>query len=749
MAETETRSGGGFAGLRKRRAPATPDTPANRKFGTFGGVFTPTILTVLGAIMYLREGWVVGNAGLGGAWLIIILANVITFSTGLSISSVATNIRVRAGGAFSIISQSLGLEVGGSISVPFYFAQAISVAFYIFAFTEGWQRVFPTHPDTAVVFISFAVVFAVVFISANFAVRTQYLILAVLGFSLFSVFLGSFALGGRPGFTQTPTLIGDFVDGNFWLTFAIFFPAVTGILAGVNMSGDLKDPRESIPKGTMTAVGLSFIIYMVLAFWYARVATPAELLANPTVVVDKAFWGPAVLAGILAATFSSALTSMMGAPRILQAMAEHDIIPRGSIWAKTSPGGEPRPAMYLTAAIALGGLVFGLAVGENGLNTIAPLMSMFFLAAYAMLNGVVLLEQYMGLISFRPLFRVSLLIPLIGLIGCLFAMFLIGPIFSLASIVVIILLYAYLGRRRLRAPWSDVRSGLFVAVAEWAAKQVSSMPASQERAWKPSLLVPVQDTTALLGSYRFLKALAYPRGSVRVLGIHPVGSEEQIKDISEPVEGFNRDGIFSRVAVIEAEEFTRGLRIGMEVLHSVFFRPNALFMPVSPDTDEEVLQAILDSAAANEVGAILYARNPLTSLGREQIINVWIREQSPAWEIGLRLTNLDLALLLAYQIRRNWNGQINLITVVADEAEQVNGQTFLRELTNLGRMPRGTQSIVEVGSLEGYLPLAPRADLNIFGLQDRVDLAFIQQMVAATHASCIFVRDSGQESALA
>ena len=738
----------GLDQVRSLLSPAAAP-PGKIKFATFGGVFTPTILTILGAIMYLREGWVVGNAGLGGALLIIVMANVITICTGLSISSVATNIRVRAGGAFSIISQSLGLEVGGSISVPFYFAQAISVAFYIFAFTEGWMRIFPTHSEIIVVFTSFAIAFAIVFISANVAVRAQFLILTVLVLSLFSVLMGSFAIGGQPGLTAEPTWMGDFADGDFWYTFAIFFPAVTGILGGVNMSGELQDPRKSIPVGTMAAVCLSFLVYLALAYWFARVATPDELVTNPTVVVDKAFWGPAVLAGILAATFSSALTSLLGAPRILQAIAEHGIIPRGKVWAKTSASGEPRPAMYLTGAIALGGLFFGLTAGENGLNTIAPLMSMFFMITYAMLNGVVLLEQYMGLISFRPLFWIPLAVPLIGLIGCLFAMFLIDPIFSLVSLVVTVILYAYLTRRRLRAPWSDVRSGLFVSLAEWAAKRVSSMPTSQERAWKPSLLVPVQDTDALMGSYRFLKALTYPRGSVRVLALHPVGDKGRIKNIGEAVDGLNRDGIFARVAVIEVEEFARGLRIGMEILRSVFFRPNGLFMPVSPDTDQQVLQAILDRAAASDIGAVLFAKHPITSLGREQIINVWIREQSPAWEIGLHLTNLDLALLLAYQISRNWKGRINLITVVADQAELPKGEKFLNELINLGRMPHGTKAIVEGSSLESYLPKAPKADLNIFGLQEKVDLAFIQRMVNATNASCLFVRDSGQESALA
>jgi len=117
-----------------------------RKYGTFAGVFTPTLLTILGVIMYLRQGSVVGNAGLGGAWIIIGLVCGIIACTAMSMSSITTNIRIGAGGAYSIISQSLGLEVGGSVAVPLYLSQALAVTMYIFGFREGWLFIFPDHP---------------------------------------------------------------------------------------------------------------------------------------------------------------------------------------------------------------------------------------------------------------------------------------------------------------------------------------------------------------------------------------------------------------------------------------------------------------------------------------------------------------------------------------------------------------------------------------------------------------------------
>jgi amino acid transporter len=258
-------------------------------------VSLPTLLTIIGAVMYLRTGWVVGNAGLLGGWLIIFLANIITFCTGLSISTVATNIRVGAGGSFSIISQSLGLEVGGSVNLPFYLAQAISVAFYIFAFTEGWLSIFPNHQPALVLFATYGACYLVAFVSVGLAARIRYPILFIVSFSLFSALLGATEYF-RVEPLYTPQLWGTFQSGNFWYVFAVFFPAVTGVLAGVNLSGTLINPRRSIPGGTMAAIVVSFVVYMSLAYWASLVATPEELINNFTVMIDKAAFGWAIQA---------------------------------------------------------------------------------------------------------------------------------------------------------------------------------------------------------------------------------------------------------------------------------------------------------------------------------------------------------------------------------------------------------------------------------------------------------------------
>ncbi|MEZ4700581.1 MAG: amino acid permease [Rhodothermales bacterium] len=717
----------------------------SKKFGTFEGVFMPTLLTILGAVMYLRVGWVVGNAGLLGGLLIVLLANTITFCTGLSISTVATNIRVGAGGSFSIISQSLGLEVGGSVNLPFYLAQSISVAFYIFAFTEGWLSIFPEHPAVLVLFGSYGACFLVAYISVGFAARLRYPIMLIVGFSLIAAYMGTFDTF-RPAPLETPQLWGAFPEGSFWQVFAVFFPAVTGILAGVNMSGTLANPRKSIPTGTMAAVVVSMVIYLALTYWVSIVATPEELVDKLTIMVDRAAFGWAIQAGILAATFSAALNSLVGAPRVLQAMAAHDVVPFGEVLARESKSGEPRQAMFLTGIIGIATILFGLS--GNGLNRIAPLMTMFFLITYAVLNAVVLIEQSLSLTSFRPLFKIPRLVPLIGLVGSVSAMYLINPMFSLVATVVIFSVYQYLSQRHLTAPWSDVRSGMFVTVAEWAAKRTLSLPSGLDRAWKPSLLVPVQTAASIRYSYRFLTAITKPNGSLHIVGIYTEETREQLEGLNGYRQAFSNDGIFTRVALLHSRGFRYTLQTAMEMSTSSFFRPNTLFLPIDPEMTRGKMQFIVEQAAVNQLGLILYVDHPDTALGREQVINVWMREQSPDWQIGLRLPNLDLSLLLAYQLARNWEGQINLITVVGDESERKNAEQYLQTLLDLGRMPASTVPIVGVGSFDAFLKQVPQADINIFGVQEQVNLEFLKRMSARTESSCAFVRDSGYESAL-
>lgn len=729
----------------------TKKATRRQQFGTFGGVFTPTLLTILGVIMYLREGWVVGNAGLLGAWLIIILAFAITTFTGLSMSSVTTNIRIGAGGAFSIISQSLGLEVGGSIGIPLYLSQALAVAMYVFGFRAGWQYIFPHHPALLVDFGVFLILFGIAFISANLAFRVQYLIMAVIFGSLISVAVAAFTgsmqhpvtwWGSFPGSVEN-----SFSGATFWVVFAVFFPASTGIMAGANMSGELENPRRSIPVGTLSAIGVSLVIYLALAYWLARSATHDELLRNYNIMIDKAFWAPAVLAGLLGATFSSALSSLVGSPRILQALGERQIMPFSPWFARRSRLGEPRNALLLTAAIV------AVALMLRNLNAIAPLITMFFLLTYAMINLVVLIEQSLQLVSFRPLFPIPRPVSLLGFLGCIFAMFIVNPVFSLVALAVVLVIHAILIRRHLQAPFGDVRSGLFVAVAEWAARKVNELTATTERAWKANLLIPVRDPHQLRGTFHFIKDVCYPKGSIKILGLTgKVDKERLLRRLPFLGQAFQNQGVFGSWTVIDAATFGDNLVAGMEALGGAFFKPNVLFLnlPFDPDPELETeLQDIILKASQNKVGVLLLANHPQAGLGRRQSINVWVEDRSPNWELTMDLGNLDLALLIAYKLKRNWPASLNLLAPVKDSEQVPAAREFLNNLVELARLPH-TETRVFLGeSLDQYAEQIPVVSLNIFGLSSQPDFARCRHLVEMTRSACLFTLDSGEENALA
>ena len=727
------------------------ETAGGNQFGTLAGVFVPTILTILGAIMYLRLGWVTGNAGLLGALLIIFLAHLITFTTGLSVSSVATNTRVGAGGAFAIISQSLGIEIGGSVGVPLFLAQAVSVSLYILAFSEALISLIPPESGLTlwmVSLIAFVLVFLIAYISARFASRIQFLILLGIVLSLASIFLGGVVLAREGALVEEPVLWGPFSEATFWTTFAVFFPAVTGIMTGISMSGSLRDPRRNIPQGTMVAIVLGFVIYVALTFWLVSVATPQELLSNSTVMVDKALWGWAVYVGMLGATFSSALGSLVAAPRVMQALASKQVMPKSDFLAKESASGEPRHAAVATGLIALVALIWALLAG--GINSVAQVITMFFLITYAMLNLVVLTEQQLQMVSFRPTLHVPRLVPFIGLVGCIVAMALVAPLFGLISAILVFGLYIVLTRRSLVDDRNDIRSGLFFTLAEWAAIRTSRMPSAPQRTWKPVVLAPVSYTSSLRGTYRFLHSLTWPQGGVHALGIYATQKEkEQLHDLESLTEGFVSDGIYANTTFLEEADFVNGVRATTQVLRETFFRPNILLLRLRKDSDLDELQALVDKTAAYSMGILLLYNHPINGMGREQLITVWVSNQGPQWKLDLGLSNLDLALLVAYQLSQNWNGQIRLCMAVEGEEAQVQAEEYLSQLISLTRLPSTTDVQVFAQPFEQAIKAAPATDLNIFGLAHEPDLRFIQNLAIEVDTSCVFVRDSGEESAMA
>jgi len=239
------------------------------KFGAFGGVFTPSILTILGVIMYMRLGWVVGNAGLIGAIAIIIIAHVIAVTTGLSLSSVATDKKIGAGGVYYMLSRSMGIPIGGSIGIALYVGTAFSIALYLIGFSESFNSYFglgmTTNDFRITASIALILLTALALKSTSAALKTQFFILAAIIVSLLSIFFGTSEFA-----PETAQMFSTEESVSLEVVFAIFFPAVTGFTAGIAMSGDLKDPKKSIPVGCGRYMG-SYVIFCFRRYsWWAK-----------------------------------------------------------------------------------------------------------------------------------------------------------------------------------------------------------------------------------------------------------------------------------------------------------------------------------------------------------------------------------------------------------------------------------------------------------------------------------------------
>eukprot|EP00795_Rhopilema_esculentum_P014716 gene14716-5814_t len=472
------------------------------KFGWFKGVLVPCLLNIWGVILYLRLPWLTGQAGIGLMSLIIILASVVTTITTLSMSAICTNGEVKGGGAYYLISRSLGPEFGGSIGIIFSLANAVGVALYVVGFAETIQKLMASHgavivdPVNDIRIIGIIVVILLVcitLIGLEWVVRTQIVLLAILLLSMANYVFGTIwgpldikadviKAQGYTGYSKTtfsenflPTFRGE----NFFTVFSIFFPAATGILAGANISGDLKDPQVAVPKGTLLAILITTISYVALV-WVIGATTLKDVafvcaaagnstfnatalpscapeankygLLNDYKMMEKiSLYGPIVLAGIFAATLSSALASLVGSPKTFQAVCKDGVFEGLSFFGKGSgPNDEPRRAYVLAFLISVG----FIAIGE--LNIIAPIISNFFLMSYALINYSVFAASLGKSPGWRPSFKYhNMWLSLFGCGICIAIMFLINWWASLVTIVMVMSLYKYVAYKKPEINWGS------------------------------------------------------------------------------------------------------------------------------------------------------------------------------------------------------------------------------------------------------------------------------------------------------
>ena len=450
-----------------------------KKFGTFEGVFTPSILTILGVIMYMRLGWVVGNSGIIGAIVIIVIAHVIAVTTGLSVSSVATDKKIGAGGIYYVLSRSMGIPIGGSIGIAIFVGTALSIALYLIGFSESINNYFGwgTSINDLRLTGSIALVglTGLALIGTSVALKTQYFILAAIVISLVSIFFGTSSY-----VPDTINLVATKDSLSMEVVFAVFFPAVTGFTAGIAMSGDLKDPKRSIPLGTLMAIGVGLVVYVGLAIFIGFNVDSATLRGDYNILMKIALFAPAVVAGIWGATLSSAIGGILGGPRILQAMSLDQVTPKFFGKGK-GKNNEPVNALLLVFIIA----ELGILIGE--LDVIARVVSMFYLTAYGFINISYFLESWANP-DFQPSFKIKRWIGLLGFLACFAVMFKLDTMAMFLALAVIGSLYFGLQRKEVHLQSNDVWRSVWENIVNKGLKKIDA-EIDKDSNWNPNIIL--------------------------------------------------------------------------------------------------------------------------------------------------------------------------------------------------------------------------------------------------------------------
>ena len=686
--------------MTKKRQSTQTSAPNSNQFGTFGGVFTPSILTILGLIMFMRAGLVTGQAGIYSAILILLISKTITFFTGLSISAISTNAQVKGGGAYFLISRSLGPESGGAIGLTLYLAQAFSVPFYILGFVEALCLTFPSFKGYFLIIslCTAVLLFGINLIGADWALKVQYLILGVLVVALIA-FLGggilhfktaNFQANWAPQYSEAKY--------SFWTIFAIYFPAVTGIMAGVNMSGDLKDPARSIPRGTLAAIIVGGLVYFLQILICGGAQTRGQLNGSfYNTLFDQALFGLGffVVAGAIAATISSALGSFMGAPRILQALSRDDIFPLLSPFAKgRAKGDEPVRGLWLTFGLTLL-VLFSAGNDSSGgaLNVVASILTMFFLYAYGLTNIAAFMESFTKNPSFRPRFRFyNTWTALIGAVGCISAAILIDWKAALAASAILVLLFFIVRGRILSTTFGDVRRGFFYARVRENLYKLASQP-HHPKNWRPTTLVLTGNPHTRGTLTQYAVWMESGRGVVTLAEVLKGDFVELIpkrKASLERLQDFidsNQLAAFPEVLI--AEDFDQGLKSLLQC-HSIGpLKPNMLMLgwPTNPERIQAFVSYIQMAQKLSKSVVVTVDKGLPKSSKRKKRIDLWWRGHK----------NGSLMVILAHLITLNpeWSqAHLRILRLINNEEQREHAEAELYQLTEAARVKAEVKVLV-------------------------------------------------------
>ncbi|KAI8438435.1 hypothetical protein MSG28_010955 [Choristoneura fumiferana] len=360
-------------------------------FGTWDGVFTSCLINIFGVIVFLRSGWIVAQAGLVNAILIVFFTVFVALISVLSAVGICERCRIESGGVYFLLAHTLGSRLGGSLGIVYCFGQAVGCALNVFGFGESMAKLFGTEETWAARGFAIAAVLLLGTINiagVKWVIKLQFVLLLIILMAAVDFFVGSFSTNTDvPGFngwfnsTISYNMWPEYKGYTWFKVFGVFFPTITGILAGINMSGDLKNPSMNIPNGSLAAIGTGTLLYLMFVITLAATVSRDVLLTNFSIATDISAITVLLLAGLYVSSMSSCLGAMYGTPRVLQSIANERVIPGlETLGHGRGPNKVPLYSMVVVAIVTITFIIIG------DINKLAPIVTMPFLITYASID---------------------------------------------------------------------------------------------------------------------------------------------------------------------------------------------------------------------------------------------------------------------------------------------------------------------------------------------------------------------------
>lgn len=669
-------------------------TAPKKEFGT-APVFFTAMSTILGAILFLRFGYGVGTLGFWGVIFIILLGHLVTIPTALAISEIATNKRVEGGGEYFIISRSFGLNIGATVGIALYLSQAISVAFYVIAFTESFEFLFhyiQVHydfilPRQAISIPAMAgLSFLILKKGASMGVKMLYIIVAILAVALILFFAGTTEYYENNTFS---IFSADMRNMNqFFIVFAIIFPAFTGMTAGVGLSGELKNPAKSIPLGTTLATVGGMVVYLFISWKLASSASQIDLVNKQLIMGEIALGGNMIIPiGLAASTLSSAIGSIMVAPRTLQALATDRSFPSIKINAflklNDRKKGEPINATMITIAIAF------IFVAVGNVNAVAGIISMFFLVTYGSLCLISFLNNFGASPSYRPSFKSRWYFSLIGFVIAVFVMFKINALYaflSLLSMVIIYLLINYYHKDRKGLEIIFINA-IFQLNRNLQIYLQNARKRTSFKEWRPSCICISDKTFERKEAFHLLNWLSYKYGFGSYIHlIHGYFSKASNNEAKETLDKLIRQfgKIESQVYLdtMISPSYTSAIAQAVQ-LPGITGLDNNMLIFDNDTNDDDGLKRIIENYALVNAGNfdVLILRTGTNPIDTNGDIHLWLKRSDEF--------NANLMILLSFIIYAHPDWKKNTIKIfdISKPGEVEKTKEHLQDLIIRGRLP--------------------------------------------------------------